>query len=104
MARQFDIVENLNVARRNHYPFLVVLQHDRVAALRSIIAAPLVETAVRLTGSRLHPSITISGRTYVIVVEELAAVEPNSLGRVITSAESIRYEIIAAIDFLFTGI
>jgi hypothetical protein len=38
------------------------------------------------------------------MVEQLAAVEPHSLGRVIASAETVRYEIIAAVDFLFTGI
>jgi hypothetical protein len=38
------------------------------------------------------------------MVEQLAAVEANSLGRVIASAESVRYEIVAAVDLLFTGV
>jgi hypothetical protein len=46
----------------------------------------------------------MSGRHYVVVMEELAAVEPNSLGQTIASAESIRYDIVAAFDLLFTGI
>jgi toxin CcdB len=104
LARQFDIVENLNSARRSQYPFLVVLQHDHVASLRSVIAAPLVKASARLTESRLHPSLTVTGQDFLILVEELAAVEPNSLGRAIGSAETIRYEIVAAIDLLFTGI
>jgi toxin CcdB len=104
LPRQFDIVENLNLARRGQYPFLIVLQHDRVAALQSVIAAPLVEATAGLAKSRLHPSIAVAGRAYVIVSEELAAVRLNALGRVITSAESIRYEIVAALDLLFTGI
>jgi toxin CcdB len=104
LPRQFDIVENLNLARRGQYPFLLILQHDRIAALRSIVAAPLVESTAQLARTRLHPSVAVAGRSYVIVMEELAAVQPNSLGRVVTSAESIRYDIVAALDLLFTGI
>jgi hypothetical protein len=104
LPQQFDIVENLNLARRGQYPFLIVLQHDRVAALRSVIVAPLVEAADGLAGLRLHPSVAIAGRRYVLIAEELTAVQPNSLGPVIASAESIRYEIIAEVDLLFTGI
>jgi toxin CcdB len=104
LARQFDIVENVNPAKRGQYPFLVILQHDRVASLGSVIAAPLVDTAAGLPTSRLHPSIAIAGRDYVMVVEELAAIQPNSFGRVVASAEPIRYDIVAALDLLFTGI
>jgi toxin CcdB len=104
LPRQFDIVENLNPASRGQYPFLVVLQHDRVAALGSIISAPLVQVTARLAGSRLHPPITIDGHSYVLILEELAAIQPSSLGRLIASAESIRYNIVAGLDLLFTGI
>jgi toxin CcdB len=104
LPQQFDIVENLNSARRAQYPFLVVLQHDRVAALRSVVAAPLTEATTALAGSRLHVPIAIAGRGYVILLEELAAIQTTSLGRVTASAESIRYEIIRAVDLLFTGI
>jgi len=37
-------------------------------------------------------------------MEQLAAVEHSSLGETIASAQSIRYEIVAALDLLFTGI
>ena len=104
MPRQFDIVENLNVGRRGQYPYLLVLQHDRVSSLRSVITAPLVAAGPDLTPSRLHPRVVVAGRHYVLMVEYLAAVEANSLGRVTASAESVRYEIIAAVDLLFTGV
>lgn len=104
MPRQFDIVENLNRASRGQYPLLIVLQHDRVAALKSVAAAPLVEATLSLSASRLHPSVTVAGCNYVVVTEELAAVEPTSLGQTTASAEAARYEIVAALDLLFTGI
>jgi hypothetical protein len=37
-------------------------------------------------------------------MEELAAIPRNSLDRVVGSAESERYHLIAALDLLFTGI
>lgn len=104
MPQQFDIVENLNPARRVQYPFLVVLQHDRIASLRSVVAAPLVDGNAVLPVSRLHVSIVMNERHYLLLIEELAAVLRNSLGRVIASAEADRYEIVRALDFLFTGI
>jgi hypothetical protein len=55
-------------------------------------------------GTRLHPSVDVSGRGFIVLVEELAAVARRTLGGVIGSAEASRYEIIAALDLLFTGI
>jgi toxin CcdB len=104
LPRQFDIVENLNIARRIQYPFLIVLQHDRVSSLGSVIAAPLVAAGLNLRASRLHPAIVVATQRYVVMVEQLAAVDAKSLGRIVASAEAIRYEIIAAVDLLFTGI
>jgi toxin CcdB len=104
LARQFDIVENRNLARRGQYPYLVVLQHDRIAKLGSVIAAPLVEATDRLIESRLHPSILLAGRRYALIVEELAAIQISSLGRVVGFAEPVRYAVVAALDLLFTGI
>jgi toxin CcdB len=104
LPQQFDIVENLNLARRAQYPFLVVLQHDRVAALRSIIAAPLTDASAARDETRLHVPMTIAEHQYVMLIEELAAIQPNALGRVVISAASIRYEIVRAIDLLFTGV
>jgi toxin CcdB len=104
LPQQFDLVENLNPAGRQAYPFLVVLQHDRSSSTRSVIAAPLFVSNPALVRTRLHPSIQIQGRQYVVLTEELAAIPRQLLGRVVGSAESLRYDLIAAIDPLFTGI
>jgi hypothetical protein len=52
----------------------------------------------------LHPAVEVSGSLYVVLVEETAAIPRQMLGRVLGSAEAKRYEIIAALDMLFTGI
>jgi toxin CcdB len=104
LPRQFDIVENRNPASRIRYPYLVVLQHDRLTSIRSIIAAPLIEATAALMATRMHPSISVDGQRFIILTEELAAIPSSGLGRTVNSAEAQRYEIIAALDLLFTGI
>jgi toxin CcdB len=75
-----------------------------MAFIRSVIAAPLVEWTATLASSRIHPSIEINGRKHVALIEELAAIPASIFGANVGSAESQRYEIIAALDLLFTGI
>jgi toxin CcdB len=104
LPHQFDILENLNPATRSRYPYVLILQHDRMAFIRSVIAAPFVEWTGALFGSRIHPSAEINGRKFVALIEELAAIPASILGERVGSAESQRYEIIAALDLLFTGI
>jgi hypothetical protein len=101
---QFDIVENDNPITRAIYPFLVVLQHDRISPATTVIVAPLTQSDPRLASSRLHPAIPVGGHPYSLLTEELAAVRRNSLGRTVSSAEPQRYAIIAALDLCFTGI
>jgi toxin CcdB len=103
-VRQFDIVENLIETSRKQYPFLLILQHDRVTSLQSVIVAPLVRRQAAAAGTKLHPAVTISGEMYLLLAEELAATPRAVLGRVVTSAEDQRYAIVSAIDLLFTGI
>jgi hypothetical protein len=103
-VQQFDIVENLNPISRSRYPFLVVLQHDRISVASTVIVAPLTDSSPALASSQLHPTIVVSDRPYLLITEELAAVHRRSLGRTVTSAEARRYQIIAAIDLCFTGV
>ena len=103
MPQQFDIVENLS-SSRSGYPFLIVLQSDRVASFNSLITAPLVAASDAFARSRIHPAIEVAGTEYIILSERLAAVQTDKLGRVAGSGETCRYQIIAAIDMLFTGI
>jgi toxin CcdB len=103
LPKQFDLVENLNPVARVRYPYLIVLQHDRVASFSGVVTAPLVRTSPTFERTRLHPTVIVAGQTYVIFIEDLAAVPRRTLGRVVGTAEAKRYEIIAAIDLLFTG-
>ncbi len=104
MARQFDIVRNLNSVSRTDYPFLLILQHDRVESLQSVMVAPLVPADARAGRSRLHPAIDVLGRSYVVKMEDIAAAPRGVIRAVVGSAIARRYQIVAALDLLFTGI
>jgi len=104
VPRRFDIVENPNKSRRDLYPFLLILQHDCVTSIQSVIVAPLVRAGEGPASGRLHPTLELDGQRYVVLTEDLGSMPRNRLGRVVGSAESRDYEIVAALDLLFTGI
>lgn len=103
-VNQFDVVENRNPVTRGRFPFVVILQHDRVSTFSAVVVAPLTDASPALIDTRLHPSIRLAGREMVVVVEELAAVHRRTLGQLVDSVAADRYKIIAALDLLFTGI
>jgi toxin CcdB len=69
-----------------------------------VIVAPLAATSAVPGDTRLHPSMTIAGQRYFMLTEDLAAMPRGDLGPVVGSAVEYRYEIIGALDLLFTGI
>jgi toxin CcdB len=101
---QFDIVENLNPITRVRFLFAIVLQHDRISMFSVAVVAPMTKATPALLSTRLHPRIAVDGNELALIVEELAAVRLATLGRIVGSAEPQRYDIVAALDLLFTGI
>jgi CcdB protein len=88
LPQQFDLVENLNPVARVQYPYLIVLQHDRISSVSGVVTAPLVRTSPTFERTRLHPTVNVAGQTYAIFVEDLAAVPSRVLGRVVGTAEA----------------
>ena len=104
MESQFDVVENLNTGTRSQYPYLLVLQHERTSSVRARVAAPLTEWTDALASSRIHPTIYVESKRYIALIEHLAAIPRTAFGKAVGSAEPQRYQIVAALDLLFTGI
>jgi toxin CcdB len=103
-VQQFDIVRNANAASRRQYPYVVVLQHDRISGLPTLVVAPLARADKERALDRLHPLLRVEGEDYRVLTEELAAVRRTTLGDIVASAEDKRYALITAIDQLFTGV
>ena len=83
---------------------VVVLQHDRVSPLRSRLVAPLAETTAMKRVDRIHPTVVIEGKPYILAMDQIATVDLADLGQQVGSVHHLRDEIVAAIDFLFTGV
>ncbi len=96
--RQFDVCQ---LARGE---VVVILQHDLLDELKTVVVAPLMEPARFPVASRLRPQTSWDREIRVIAVERLAAVERRALGPPLGSLEAHRAAIIAAIDILVTGI
>lgn len=99
--RQFDVHQPAN----GRGPLMVVLQADAVGGFNVVVAAPLypVEDWEKPT-RHLQPCLTIDGTPFVLATNHLAAVPRSQFGERVASLENHRPAILAALDFLFTGI
>jgi CcdB protein len=48
--------------------------------------------------------LDVAGSRYTVLTEDLAPLPRNRVGRTVASAEPHYYDIIAALDLLFTGV
>lgn len=99
---QFDVYTD-RVGKR--YPLLLDVQADLLAHLETRIVVPLAPR--RKYAARpmriLNPVLTLRGTEYVAVFQELAAIARTELGTIEGSFAAQRAELLAALDFAFTG-
>ncbi|WGS87008.1 CcdB family protein [Methylomonas sp. UP202] len=102
MAR-FEVYGN-NSDKSADAPFFLDVQSDVLNGLDSRIVVPLRRRdrfrAISLPAN-LMPVLDIDGVEYVLEMPELAAVPVRILTEPVTSLEALRFEIRAALDFLF---
>lgn len=99
---QFDVFTDA-VGKR--YPLLLDIQADLLAHLDTRIVVPLAP--LRRYPARplriLNPVLTLRNTQYVAVFQELAAIARNELGHLEGNVAAQRAELLAALDFAFTG-
>ena len=101
---QFDVYRNDNARSRDAFPYMLDLQSDMLAALLTRVIAPLEPLTADPPMRRLNPIFTIEGRSVVMVTADLTSVRREQLRERVVSLESHRYNIIAAIDILWSGV
>ena len=85
--------------------YLLDLQDELIDTLSTRVVAPLVPTEdVEKRMKILNPVIRFDGTDYILMTHLLAAIPATILKKKVGSATSQRDEIIASLDFLFTGI
>jgi toxin CcdB len=101
---QFDVYENRNQETSREVPYLLDVQADLLKELATRVVVPLVRaSAMGKAAKHLNPAFEINRTPVVMSTAELAGVPRRILGEKAGSLVDRRNEIIAALDFLFTG-
>lgn len=103
---QFAAHRNPNPATSASIPLLLDVQNDLLDGLGTRVVVPLYDSRLLEHGiiETLMPTFEIDDTTYVAVTPELAGIPRKSLGARVADLSDRRYEIIAALDLLVTGI
>jgi toxin CcdB len=101
---QFDVYENQNPETKKLIPYLLDVQSDLFDDLTTRVVVPLFTIAAMGKPAKyLNPQFKIKRNTVIMSTAELAGVKLHVLGDKVCSLREHRTEIIAALDFLFTG-
>lgn len=102
VARQLDVFRHPLPARRELFPYLIVLQHDRVRERNDLVVAPFVAPE-RSLDSRLYPIFAIQGVSLMLLTPAISTIQRRHLRRPVMSMAESRYRIFSVLDALFSG-
>jgi toxin CcdB len=101
---QFDVFENPNEETNQAIPYLLDVQADLLDSLSTRVVVPLVAASTMGKAIKhLNPDFIIKDTAVFMSTAELAGIPVRSMGKMVSSLKNQRHEIIAALDFLFTG-
>jgi toxin CcdB len=102
---QFDVYVNADPTSKARIPYVVALQSDLLDAIENHVVAPLrlKDDKSIVAVVRLNPLVTIAGKQFLVRVQDIATVPRRLLKKPVANLSPQREEILAALDFLFTG-
>ena len=103
---QFMVCRNKNPHTASAVPFLLDIQNDLFSDLETRVVVPLSPVSI-MKGKPLKPLtpvLEIGGERFVMLTPQMAGIPKSELGAPVAQVEQYRFEIIAAVDFLLTGI
>jgi toxin CcdB len=103
---QFCVYRNADPRSRANYPLLLDVQSELLASLSTRVVIPLtpVSQAKSKTLATLTPVLEVDGKRHIMLTPQLAGIAARALGPRVADLSARRGEIIAALDFLITGI
>jgi len=103
---QFTVYANKNARSKKAFPYLLDIQSDLLDELQTTVVIPLCKAAQLQDQiiAKLCPTLEISGEKFVALSQQLAGIDRSQLGKEITNVSGHRSQLIAAIDFLISGI
>ena len=103
---QFVLYRNRNPASRKRFPLLLDIQSDLLVPLATRVVIPLApagEARVR-SMKTLTPILHFEGKDYLMLTPQIAGIPARELGQAVGDLNSDGDKIVAAMDFLLTGI
>jgi len=103
---QFTVYKNKNRDTCSAVPFLLDIKNDLFEELETRVVVPLRPVSAAKGGALkvLTPVLEIEGEPFLMLTPQLAGVSKSELGAPVSRVEARRADIIAALDFLVTGI
>jgi toxin CcdB len=103
---QFHVYENQSKASRKAYPYLLDIQSNLLDELRTTAVVPLspFSQSAKAAITRLTPVVSFQGKSWVVLTPQIAGVDRNHVGKLVADLTPYRGEIVAALDFLISGI
>lgn len=103
---QFSAYKNPNPGTRKQYPYLLDIQSDLLSELKTTVAIPLspAKIAAPMSLAKLNPSFTLDDETFIAMTQDIAGIDRSQLRRQAYDLSAHRSEIIAAVEFLLSGI
>lgn len=100
-----DVYLNRDARTSKSRPYVVELQSGLLDNLPTTVIAPLAkpQSVDRLSIMRLNPSVNVKGTALILLAQDLAAIPRSLLKSPVANLSPQRDEIVAALDFLFTG-
>ena len=103
---QFIAYKNPNSRTKKLYPYLLDIQSNLLEDLRTTIVIPLSPKSIAGDAAiaKLCPQIDFEGKTFIAMTQQIAGVDRSALGKEAFDLSSFRSDIIAALDFIISGI
>lgn len=103
-ADQFDVFANPDRESAAPLPYFVVLQHDALSGFNTRIVAPLIPANAASPFEPLMPEVRIKGSRYIVDMTSIGVMPVRALEERVANLKDRRYDILRAIQLVFSGI
>lgn len=101
---QFDVYANKDRDTNKEFPYLLDIQSDTLKKLATRIVVPLTPSSmIKFPVKTLHLGITIKGKKYIALFDELASYPAEELAKPVQNIGDYRAEIFEAMDLIIQG-
>lgn len=99
-----DVFRNPDATTASVIPYVVDVQSELLADLPTRVVIPLAyPEAIETPILRLNPKVGVGDTALVVLTQDMASVPNRLLRNPVANLSPQRAEIVAALDFLFTG-